>query len=253
MSNYLSMLPALAVLVFAGAVPDADAQTLRDRLNQGADAVRRGAGHVAGNVQRSVEGTVDLMTDEATPEATRAELDAMAFDTLQRLFAQHPEVADLFDESAGYAVFDTRRMSLLGLAAGAGRGVAVSKTTGERIYMNMGTGGFSISLGFGGFETQVVMLFQSDAVYENFVTQGYDATAEAGTMFDDDETRGTVRFADGRSIYYLTNKGWKVSASAAGTKYWRDVDLNAAGNPLDPNVAPIPPDPNAGPDPLFAE
>jgi hypothetical protein len=100
------------------------------------------------------------------------------------------------------------------------------------------------------------MLFQTDPVYEHFVTQGYDATAEAGTMFDDDETRGTVRFADGRSIYYLTSKGWKVSASAAGTKYWRDIDLNAAQDPfyldagpglLDPNAAPVRLDPNAPP------
>jgi lipid-binding SYLF domain-containing protein len=126
----------------------------------------------------------------------------------------------------------------------------VSKTTGERIYMNMGTGGVGVSLGLGGFETQVVMLFQTDAVYENFVTQGYDATAEAGTMFDDDEARGTVRFADGRSIYYLTNRGWKVSASAAGTKYWRDVDLNAARDPLYMDAAPGSVDPNAAPGPL---
>ncbi len=45
-------------------------------------------------------------------------------------------------------------------------------------------------------------------------------------MFGDDKQRATVKFADGRSIFYLTNRGWKVSATAAGTRYWVDVDLN---------------------------
>lgn len=204
----------------------ASAQAWRERLNQGTQAVRQGAGNVAGNVRRSVEGTVDLMTDEETPEATREKLDAMAFETLVRLFEEQPAAAALFDESAGYAVFDTRRMTLLGLSGGVGRGVAVSKTTGDRVYMNMGTGGVGVSLGLGGFETQVVILFQTDAVLEHFVVQGYDATAEAGTMFEDEKTTGTVRFSDGRSIFYLTSKGWKVSATAAGTRYWVDIDLN---------------------------
>lgn len=218
------LLPVLVVLV-ALADPAA-AQTLRDRLNMGAEALREGTGRVVDNVERSVTGSVDLLTDEATPEETRAELNTMAFQTLQRLFDEQPEAARLFEESAGYAVFDTRRLTALGLSAGAGRGVAVSRTTGERIYMNMGTGGVGFSLGLGGFETQVVMLFQNDAVYEDFVTRGLDATAEAGSMFGQDKTEARVRFADGRSIFYLTRQGWKVSASAAGTKYWVDVNLN---------------------------
>ena len=82
----------------------------------------------------------------------------MAGETLTRLFAEQPEAADLFELSAGYAVFDTRKVVLFGLAAGAGRGVAASRTDDRRIYMNMGTAGVGMSLGIGGFETQVVLL-----------------------------------------------------------------------------------------------
>jgi hypothetical protein len=215
---------SLAVLVAVAAA--APAQTLRERVEGGAAMLRDGAGRVIDNVDRSVEGSIDLLTDEATPEETRAELDRMAFATLERLLVEQPEARDLFDRSAGYAVFDTRRLAALGLAAGVGRGVAVSLTTGDRIYMNMGSGGVGFSLGLGGFETQVVMLFQTDRVFEDFVTRGFDATAEAGSMFGDDEARATAKFADGKSIFYLTNRGWKVSASAAGTRYWVDLDLN---------------------------
>jgi lipid-binding SYLF domain-containing protein len=220
----LALFSALFLAALAAApVP---AQTLRDRLEGGAAMLRDGAGRVIDNVDRSVEGSIDLLTDEATPQETRAELDRMAFATLERLLAEQQASRDLFDRSAGYAVFDTRRVAALGLAAGVGRGVAVSLATGERIYMNMGTGGVGFSLGFGGFETQVVMLFQSDRVFDEFVTRGFDATAEAGSMFGEGEARTTARFSDGRSIFYLTNQGWKVSASAAGTRYWVDVDLN---------------------------
>jgi hypothetical protein len=215
---------SLAVLVAVAAA--APAQTLRERVEGGAAMLRDGAGRVIDNVDRSVEGSIDLLTDEATPEETRAELDRMAFATLERLLVEQPEARDLFDRSAGYAVFDTRRLAALGLAAGVGRGVAVSLTTGDRIYMNMGSGGVGFSLGLGGFETQVVMLFQTDRVFEDFVTRGFDATAEAGSMFGDDEARATAKFADGKSIFYLTNRGWKVSASAAGTRYWVDLDLD---------------------------
>jgi hypothetical protein len=45
-------------------------------------------------------------------------------------------------------------------------------------------------------------------------------------MFGDDKADQTVRFIDGRSVFVLTNKGWIVSASVAGTKYWADPDLN---------------------------
>ena len=209
------------------------AQTLRERLQQGvskaqqgASAVQKGAAGVADTIDQNVDSTVDLMTNEPTPEETRAKLDAMAGDTLTRLFAEQPEAADLFALSAGYAVFDTRKLVLFGLAAGGGRGVAVSRTGDQRIYMNMGTAGVGMSLGIGGFETQVVILFQQERDFDEFVTMGYDATAEAGTMFGEEKAEVAARFVYGRAIFYLTKQGWKVSATAAGTKYWADQNLN---------------------------
>jgi hypothetical protein len=118
------------------------------------------------------------MTDERTPQETRAKLDAMADETLARLFLEQPEAAELFVLSAGYAVFDTRKLVVFGLAAGAGRGVAVSHADdARRIYMNMATGGVGMSLGLGGFETQVAILFKDVWDFDEFVAMGYDATA----------------------------------------------------------------------------
>lgn len=219
----------LATLLASGA----DAQSLKDRLKQGADIVKDGANvaqkgvvTVGKKVEESVDSTVDLMTNEATPQETRDELDTMASETLARLFAEQPGSAELFDQSAGYAVFDTRKMTLVGVAAGAGRGVAVSRNTQLPVYMSMGTAGVGFSFGLGGFETKVVILFENQPYFEEFITNGYDATAEAGTMLGDDKANLGVRWTDGRAVFYLTDQGWKVSASVGGTRYWPDPNLN---------------------------
>ena len=151
--------------------------------------MQQGAAGVAERLEEGADSSVDLMTNELTPQETRDELDAMADETLSRLLVERPEAEGLLELSTGYAVFDTRKVVLFGLAAGAGRGVAVSRPTGQRIYMNMGTAGVGMSLGLGGFETQVVLLFQKEWDFNEFVTMGYDATAEAGTMFGEEKAK----------------------------------------------------------------
>jgi lipid-binding SYLF domain-containing protein len=149
----------------------------------------------------------------------------MAAQTLEQLFRQQPESRSLFEESAGYAVFDAREASFY-VAAGYGRGVAVNRENGMRTYMRMATGGASLGLGIGGFERQLVILFQDAASFEQFVHQGFDAsggvTAMAGTERDDLK----VAYTDGRAVFMLTRKGWKVSAKLTGSRYWPDQALN---------------------------
>jgi lipid-binding SYLF domain-containing protein len=237
MRRFLGLLCGGAVCLALGAGATA-AGTLDDaardgmkRFQRGAAAVGRGAatavGTVVKSVDNSIEGSVDLFRNEATVEATRAELDAMAVTTLGRLLDEQPTARDLYGRSAGYAVFDTRRLVVLGLAAGAGRGVAVSKAGDPPVYMNMGTAGVGFSFGVGGFETQVVVFFESEWDLLQFTRNGYDATAQAGAMLDQDKAEAFVAgFSDGRAIFFLTKRGWKVSATAAGTRYWRDSELN---------------------------
>ena len=174
------------------------------------------AGTVAGKATDAVKDTVDSsrqsLGDEATPEATRAKLDAMAKETLMHLFAEKPESRALFDRSAGYAVFDKREASFY-VVAGYGRGVAVDSRTGTRTYMKMAT-------------SQMVMLFENAASFHEFVTQGLDAAAQVGTMLGEEREELALRFTDGKAVFVLTGKGWKVSAKLTGSRYWPDEALN---------------------------
>jgi hypothetical protein len=210
---------SLAALLALGLALPCAAQTLGEKLS---GAARK----AATQLDQTITSTVDLAKGEATPELTRQKLDTIAQETLDRLFLEQPQAQALFDQSAGYAVFDSRRSVLLGITAGFGRGVAVEPATGRRVYMRMATGGVGLALGLGGFQRQIVILFETPADFERFVTNGYDATADSGAMVGD-ETRGEeVRFVQGRSIFILSTKGWKVSATAAGTRYWKDPALN---------------------------
>lgn len=199
------------------------------KVGEGAQAVGRGVSSVGDRVDDSLRSTERLITNGDDPVAKRAELDAMASAALQRLFEEQPKALDLFLLSAGYAVFDTRRLSLAGVAAGGGKGVAVSRTGDRRVYMNLGTAGVGMQLGLGGFETQQVILFETDWDFENFLASGYDARAEAGAMVGKDTSSLGLNFVDGRAVFALTGEGWKVSATAMGTRYWADRVLNAAG------------------------
>lgn len=221
----LVRLAAALTLVWLISSP-ATAQSLLDKISnsteKAADAVKSDANRVG----ESISSTKDLATNEATPEETRAKLDVMAGETLDRLFTETPPAKDLFEQSAGYAVFDTRKVTVFPIAAGFGRGVAVSAETEQRTYMMMGTGGAGAAIGIGGFEAQIVILFEQADAFNSFVVNGYDATAETGTKYGDDTTDQSVRFIDGRSVFVLGTRGWRVGASASGTRYWPDDDLN---------------------------
>jgi lipid-binding SYLF domain-containing protein len=249
LSPLLALLLALLLTVPMGAL---QAESVFDGLKQKASAALEKAGTVAGDAARktgevagdaasaagelgskavdhaktTANEAVEDLGDADTPADTRARLDAMAQDSLARLVAEHEDARPLVEESAGYAVFDTRQVQW-GVAGAYGRGVAVDKASGQRTYMRMGSAGVGIGFGIGGFDTQVVILFETPAALQTFITQGVDASAEAGTMLGDNKDQLTMGFVDGRAVFLLTKKGWKVSAKVAGARYWRDEKLNA--------------------------
>lgn len=222
-------LPLICILscLVATAVP---AQTLGDKIvggiQKGAQAVGKGASNVAGAVEGSINSTAELFSSDDDPAETRARLDATAERSLARLFEEKPEARDLYEQSAGYAVFDVRKVTLVGFSGGAGRGVAVDRGDDKRVYMNMTTAGVGLALGIGGFESQLVILFEDAAVFDRFVTQGFDASANAGSMVGDEKSEIEIEFRDGRAVFVLTTKGWRVAASATGSSFSPDKDLN---------------------------
>lgn len=201
------------------------AKVVGDTAKGALDATGEATGKATEAVKETVESTNESLGDAATPEATRAKLDGMAEATLKRLFAEEPGSRELFDRAAGYAVFDKREASFY-VVAGYGRGVAVDAATGKRVYMKMATTGAGRGFGLGGVASQLVILFQDSNKLEQFITQGLDATAEIGTMAGDAKDGLVLGFNEGKAVFVLTGKGWKIAAKLTGSRYWPDDALN---------------------------
>lgn len=219
----------ICTLICLGATA-ASAQSLGDKIiggiQKGAQAVGEGASNVAGAVEGSLVSTKDLFGSDDTPSETRARLDATADRALTRLFEEQPNAIELYEQAVGYAVFDVRKVTLAGFSGGAGRGVSWDPGNTRRVYMNMSTAGVGLALGIGGFESQLVIFFEEDAGYDRFLTQGFDASAYAGSMVGDEKSELEIEFRNGRAVFVLTTKGWRVAASATGSRFWPDKDLN---------------------------
>jgi lipid-binding SYLF domain-containing protein len=160
---------------------------------------------------------------ELKTESKRAKINEVADETLQTLFKERAKAKDLYDKAVGWAVFDNAKVAF-GISGGGGNGVAVSKTTGEKTYMKMGTAG--VGLGIGVNKYQIVFLFQDETTLKNFVTKGWQADASATAAAGKNAADAKTDFSNGIAIYQFTENGLMVNADIAGTKYWANDNLN---------------------------
>jgi len=160
---------------------------------------------------------------ELKVEAKQAKINEVADETLQNLFKENAKAKDLYDKAVGWAVFDNTKVAF-GLSGGGGNGVAVDKATGKKTYMKMGTAG--VGLGLGVNKYQVVFLFQDEGTMNNFVEKGWQADASATAAAGKNAADAKTDFSNGLAIYQLTEKGLMLNADIAGTKYWKNDNLN---------------------------
>jgi len=153
----------------------------------------------------------------------RLAIDIMAEQTLDKLFAEFPNARAVYDKASGYAVFDSVKVAV-GVSGGGGIGVAVEKSSRERTYMKMGTAG--IGFGLGGKSFQLVLMFEGDKPFSNFIEHGWQAEASAGAAAGTAGKDVDSSFIHGVAIFQLTNKGLIEQADVSGTKFWKSKKLN---------------------------
>ena len=152
----------------------------------------------------------------------------METETLQRLYKEQPATKDKIKKAAGYGVFSNANVNLILVSAGGGYGVVVDNATGKRTYMKMALGG--VGLGLGAKDYRQVLIFKSKETMQKFVTSGWefgghaDAAAKAGQSGGELSGEGVI----GADIeaYSMTESGLALQATVAGTKYWKDKNLN---------------------------
>lgn len=152
----------------------------------------------------------------------------METETLQRLYREEPATKDKIKNAAGYGVFSNANVNLIFASAGGGYGVVTDNSTGQRTYMKMALGG--VGLGLGVKDYRQVLIFKSKEVLNKFVESGWEFGGHADAAAAAGETGGELsgEGAIGSDIeaYSMTEAGLALQATVAGTKYWKDKDLN---------------------------
>ena len=170
--------------------------------------------------------SIPAFADKADKE--RAEIQKIEKDTLAKLYSVEPSAKGTIEGAAGYAVFSNFGMKILVAGSGTGKGVAVDRKTGKRIYMKMGE--IQAGLGIGVKKFKVVFVFETADKLDAFVNQGWEfggqTTAAATTGEKGAAMQGALSVAPGVWMYQLTDKGLAAEATVKGTKYWKDEDLN---------------------------
>ena len=151
-----------------------------------------------------------------------AEIDADAEETLAE-FLEMDGAQALYDEAAGYAVFRVTKAGFGASGAGGG-GVAVNKSTGERVYMRMGSAGVGFTFGISRYD--IVILFETADKLAAFSSGGWDsaATAQAAAGTDGAEIGST--FFDGVAYFQFSRRGLMASADVSGTRFFVADELN---------------------------
>jgi len=166
-----------------------------------------------------------------TQNEKRAAIRRERVEILAKLYKAHPEAKSKMDKAAGYATFNNKSLKIVLLSAGTGYGLVVDRQTGKETFMDMGTlgGGF----GLGAKSMRAVFIFKDAGVLKKFVESGWqfggeaDASAKAAQKGGSAAKEGAVDTGGNLiEIYQMTETGFALQATIAGTKYWRDKDLN---------------------------
>ncbi len=170
----------------------------------------------------AAEQKIDELIEGDTPEEARQAIDLMSETALVKLFNQDPKAKNLYDNAYGYAVFDSRKFSLM-FHTNSGSGVAVNRETNQRTYMRMF--GLGVALGIGGKFYQQVILFDSKSAFDDFIEKGWEAASEASAIAGDEGEELSAHYNGGVAIYQLDTKGLLIDANITGSKYWVNEDL----------------------------
>ena len=152
----------------------------------------------------------------------------MKDETLAKLYKTKPETRDMIKKSAGYGAFSSIGSYLFLLSTGSGYGVVVDNSTNKKTYMRMAQVGAGLGLGVKDF--RLVFIFRNNDVLNDFVEKGWEFGGQADAAAKSGEkgaaVGGEIYIENDIIIYQITKAGLALQATIAGTKYWKDKDLN---------------------------
>ena len=162
---------------------------------------------------------------QSDKEKKQAEVRTNAEKTLADFYKASPQLKAQVEKAPGYAVFTTYGLSFLIGGAG-GKGVVHDNKTKQNTYMDLAQA--SAGLQLGAQEARYLFVFKDAASMKRFIDSGWEAGAEGGAGAKAGKTGGggTGGQFTGGNVYSLTKTGFQAGGAVAGTKVWKDKELN---------------------------
>ena len=166
-----------------------------------------------------------------TTDEKRKVVRDMRSETLTKLYKMRPKAQAKLRRAAGYGVFSNIETKIMFVGGGSGYGVVVDNANGKETFMRLAKLQGGVGLGIQDF--RAVFVFNNREVMQKFVEEGWqfgggaDASLKAGEKGA--AASGEVAVdteAKPIEVYQFTASGVALSATAAGTKYWKDKELN---------------------------
>lgn len=158
----------------------------------------------------------------------RADIRAMANETIEQLYEQYPDARRQIQQSAGYAVFSNFGFKVLFMGSATGEGIAVSRATRRETFMRMVE--LQPGYGFGAQRFRLVFAFETPQAFDQFVYSGWEfggsVMAAANTRTQQMGNQLGVSVSPGVLMYQISDQGAIVGVSITGAKYYPDADLN---------------------------
>ncbi len=164
----------------------------------------------------------------ASADEQRTEINALHDKTLKNLYTKFPNAESVINECYAYATLSNTGIKLGIFGDAHGRGVAINKTTGERVYLKMAEQ--SAGVGLGVKEYDLIFLINTPEAWDNFLAGKIQfaaaADAAASAKANGLSIEGATYAAPGIWVYQMTTKGIAVEVTLKGMKIWRDKKLS---------------------------
>jgi lipid-binding SYLF domain-containing protein len=164
---------------------------------------------------------------ESTKSEKQAEVRKAAKVTLEDFYKADPKLKAQVEKSTGYATFTTYGISFLIGGAG-GKGLVHDRKTGKETFMEMAQASAGVQVGAS--QTRTLIIFKNEKAVQTFVEKGWEfgggGGASAGVANKKVGSGAGENLIADAQFYTLTPNGLQFGGAVAGTKFWKDKELN---------------------------
>ena len=155
-----------------------------------------------------------------TPEEKRAKLDKMSVEVIERVCKKYPAARERLENCYAYATLSNSSIKYGFWGTDHGRGVAVNKITGEKIYVKMRE--VTVGLNFGAKEYDLLFIIDDETAWQRFISGNIKFGSEAVFTASDgvngiSESTASIS-ARGVKVYQLTKKALAIELTFKGAR-----------------------------------